>query len=162
MKTEIRKRQNACTLLWTIFVALKWIMLLSPSSILSKFSPLMVILQDERDAYVTSGWISLGVETALIGVFIIISRKKITPLYLVCLVYSLLYVPTLVYWAATLEYEVWRYMQFVPAAGCAGLLIAGCLPYFKQEKLVRPTSKPQHRKEPEPETKSELEKEENE
>lgn len=158
MKTEIRKRQNACTLLWTIFVALKWIMLLSPSSILSKFSPLMVILQDERDDYVTSGWISLCVETALIGVFFIISRKKIIPLYLLCLVYSLLYVPTLVYWAATLEYEVWRYMQFVPAVGCAAFLIAGCLPYFKQEKLFRPTSKPQHTKEPE----SEPEKEENE
>ena len=158
MRTEIRKRQNACLVLWAAFVGLKWIMLLSPSSILSKFSPLMIILQDEEEAYATSGWTSLIVETVLIGAFFIISRKKIIPLYLLCLVYSLLYVPTLVYWAATLEYEVWRYMQFVPAVACAGLLIAGCIPYFKQEKLFRPTSKPQHRKEPE----SEPEKEENE
>ena len=151
MKTEIRKRLNACLLLWAVFVGLKWIMLLSPSSILSKLSPLMVVMQDGSDAYATSGWISLAVETVFTGVFFIISRRKIVPLYLLCLVYSLLYVPTLVYWAVTLEYEVWRYLQFVPAVGCSAFLIAGCLDYIKQEKLVRPTSKPQKKKEPEPE-----------
>jgi len=137
MKTEVRKRLATCLMLWGAFVLIKWIMLLSPSSILSKLGPLTVILKDGSNDYRLSGYISLGIETALTGAFVLIRMKKITPLYLVCAIYSLLYAPALVYWIATLEFEAWRYMQFAPAVLCAVFMLIGCKDYMTQQVLKR-------------------------
>ncbi len=160
MKTEVRKRLTSCLLLWAAFVGLKWIMLLSPSSILSKLAPLSVILKDGRDDYNVSGWISIGVETALTGLFFLIRYKKLSLLYIVCMIYSLLYVPAMVYWACTLEFEIWRYLQFIPAAACGGLLAAGFAEYIRQDKLKKPKKKAV--REDEANEKTDTEKEENE
>lgn len=142
MKTEVKKRLGTCLLLWTAFVALKWIMLLSPSSIFCKLAPLSVLLQDGDNDYAVSGWVSIGIETAMIGVFLLIRSKKINLLYLLCMIYSALYVPSVVFWIVTLEFEVWRYMQFLPVICCCGMMFAGCFEYIKQEKLVRPKGRP--------------------
>ncbi len=146
MKTEVRKRLDTCLLLWAAFVGIKWVMLLGPSSILAKLSPLMVIFQDADKDYAVSGWTALGIETVLTGAFFLIRMRKISVLYILCAVYSLTYVPTLVYWVATLEFEVWRYLQFVPAVVCCAFMLIGLRDYIKQEKLVRPTSKPPKKK----------------
>lgn len=138
MKTEVKKRLTTCLILWAVFVGIKWIMLLSPSSIFCKLAPLSVLLQDADDSYAVSGWVSLGIETALIGAFLLIRCKKIDFIYLLCMVYSALYVPSVIFWIVTLDYEVWRYMQFLPAVCCCGLMFAGCLEYIRQQKLVRP------------------------
>ena len=76
MKTEVKKRLSTCLILWTAFVLFKWVTLLGPSSILSKFGPFMVIFRDASDDYNVSGWVALIVETVLIGGFYLIRRKK--------------------------------------------------------------------------------------
>lgn len=147
MRTEVKKRLETCLVLWAAFVLLKWVMLMGPSSILSKLSPLMLAVRDGDRDYAISGWISLGVETVLTGVFCLIRTKKISVLYLVCTVYSLFYFPAVVYWIVTFEFEVWRYIQFLPVLACCLFMIIGCTDYIKQEKLVRPKSKPAKKQE---------------
>ena len=141
METEVKKRAWNCFLLWTIFVAIKWIMLLSPSSILSKLSPLMVVVKDGHSDYVISGWISLGIETALVLGFFFISRKKISVLYIICGLYAMLYVPAVVYWIFTLGFEIWRYVYYLPVALCAVIMLAGFSDYINQQKLKMPKKK---------------------
>lgn len=142
MEAKVKKRLETCLILWSIFVLLKWIMLLGPSSILSKLSPLMIILQDGKTHdYNISGFVSLGIETALVGVFFLIKSKKINILYLLCTLYSLLYFPAIVYWIVSMEFELWRYFQFLPALCCCIFMIMGCYNYIKQPKLVRPKEK---------------------
>lgn len=138
MKTEVRKRLATCLMLWAAFVLIKWIMLLSPSSILSMLGPFMVIFRDGYRNYEVSGWIALGIETALTGLFFLVRVKKITPLYLLCMVYSLFYIPAVFYWIIKLEFEPWRYTQFAPAVLCSIFMLAGCTEYIKQEKLKKP------------------------
>ena len=140
MKTEVKKRLNTCLLLWAAFVVIKWIMLLSPSSILSFLSPLMIAVRDEQRDYHLSGWICLGLETAITAVIWLIGRKKISALYIISMVYALIYVPTVIYWIIFLEFEVWRYVLFLPAVLCGVMMLAG-LGYFRQEKLRVPHSK---------------------
>ena len=146
MKTEVKKRLGTCILLWAAFVVLKWIMLLSPSSIFYKLAPLSVLLQDGNNDYALSGWISIGIETALTAVFCLIRSRKINILYLLCTAYAVLYVPSIIFWIVSLEFEAWRYMQFLPAVVCGIFMIVGAPAYLKQEKLIRPTSKPPKKK----------------
>lgn len=142
MKTEVKKRLSTCLILWTAFVLIKWVMLLSPSSILSKFGPFMVIFRDPSDNYNVSGWVAIIFETVLLGGFYLIRRKKLTPLYIVCAVYSLFYIPALIYWMIAMEFEPWRYMQFAPAVLCAVFMAVGFIEYKNQAKLRRPKNKP--------------------
>lgn len=135
MKTEVKKRLNTCLLLWAAFVVIKWIMLLSPSSILSFLSPLMIAVRDEQRDYHLSGWICLGLETAITAVIWLIGRKKISALYIISMVYALIYVPTVIYWIIFLEFEVWRYVLFLPAVLCGVMMLAGLGEYVRQVKL---------------------------
>ena len=137
MKTEVKKRLNTCLLLWAAFVVIKWIMLLSPSSILSFLSPLMIAVRDEERDYHLSGWICLGIETAIIPAIWLIGRKKISVLYIICMVYALIYVPTIIYWIIFLGLEVWRYVQFLPAVLCGIMMLVGLAEYVRQVKLKK-------------------------
>ena len=141
MKTEVRKRLQTCLILWAAFAAIKWVTLLSPSSVIAFLNPLMVVLRDSDKDYHISGWICLGIETALVLPMWLVGRRRLRVIYAVCMVYALLYAPVMIYWVIKLKLEPWRYFQFVPAVLC-GLFMAGeCLAYFRQEKLRVPHSK---------------------
>ncbi|MBO5577312.1 MAG: hypothetical protein J5956_13590 [Ruminococcus sp.] len=141
MKTEVKKRLATCILLWGAFVVIKWIMLLSPSSILSMLTPFATVFRDSRKDYVLSGWIGLSLETVLLGVLFLVRAKKIVPLYFVFIVYSAFYIPAVVYWIIMLEFEAWRYIQFLPAIACCVMMVFGAPAYISQVKLKNPGKK---------------------
>ena len=138
MNSEVKKKTTTCLLLWGLFVLIKWVMLLSPSSIFYKLSPLSVVMNDADKDYNVSGWISLGIETALIAAFLLFRVKKINILYILCTVYSFLYIPSIGYWIFKLEFEAWRYVMFLPAVVCCVMMITYFAEYAKMPKLKKP------------------------
>ena len=144
MNTEVKKRMNTCLILWAAFVLIKWLTLFSPSSILSYLSPLMVVLGDTDSDFRYSGWISLGIETVLTAAIWFVGRKKISVLYIISMVYALIYVPVIAYWIIRLEFEPWRYLQFMPAVLCGILMVFSCAEYLRQIKIKKPGAMLKH------------------
>ena len=138
MNSEVKKKMTTCLMLWGMFVLIKWVMLLSPSSVFYKLGPLSVVMNDGEKNYTVSGWISLGIETALAAAFFLLRVKKVNILYILCTVYSFLYIPSTGYWIFKLEFEVWRYVVFLPAIVCCSMMMIYFPDYAKMPKLKRP------------------------